>query len=149
VGSTATARRADLGALAESAQQGVTFAGGRAAVPFSIDAQQTIRIALTEALFDLEFVPPATGVLLPIVAVSLESALTAGCGALSVTKMKLVVPESAGSIAFHGGTVAGLMGAATEGYGGGSANAWPLELSGTAQRVFAPGAGADDGGIAP
>jgi hypothetical protein len=133
-----TAHRADLGALAESGQQGVTFAGGHAAVPFS-----------TEAPFELKFVPPATSVLLPIAAVALDSALTAGCGALAVTKMKLLVPASAGNIAFHGGTVAALMGAPTEGYGGGTANAWPLELSGTAQRVFAPGAGTDDGGIAP
>jgi hypothetical protein len=144
-----TAHRADLGALAESGQQGVTFAGGHAAVPFSTDALGAIRIALTEAPFELKFVPPATSVLLPIAAVALDSALTAGCGALAVTKMKLLVPASAGNIAFHGGTVAALMGAPTEGYGGGTANAWPLELSGTAQRVFAPGAGTDDGGIAP
>lgn len=149
VGSATTARRADLGALAESGQQGVTFAAGHATVPFSTDALGAIRIAPAEAPFELKFVPPATSVLLPIAAVALDSTLAAGCGALAVTAMKLLVPASAGNIAFHRDTVAALMGAPTEGYGGAVANAWPLELSGTAQQVYAPGAGTDEGGIAP
>jgi hypothetical protein len=149
VSGTSDAPRADLGALGESAQGGAIFAGGHVAVPFSVDAAGTIRVAMTEAHFELQFVAPASAGLLPIAAVSLDSALGGGCSELAVMKMKLLVPATAGSMAFHGSTVAGLMGAAGENYGGGSGNAWPLELSGTAQRVFAPGVGGDDGGISP
>jgi hypothetical protein len=147
VSPASSAHRADIGALLSNSQ-GVGFASPPAQLPFSSDGSGAIHIALAPASFALKFVAPANDVQVPVVSISLDGALATGCGALVVSKMKLLVPSSASSLAFHGSTMGALMGSPTETYGNGSM-AWPLELSGTAQRVYAPGLGTGDGGISP
>jgi hypothetical protein len=71
--------------------------------------------------------------------------LSVGCGSLAVEKATLLVPERAGKLAFHGATVEALMGPPTETLRGVDRSAWPLELSGTAARVYAPGLLGDSG----
>jgi hypothetical protein len=124
---------------------GVGFLGVHAEVAFTIGAARAIQIAPSDATFELNFDPPAGDVSLPIVGIELAGTLSNGCGSLSVTKAKLLVPTSAGTIAFHGSTIAALMGAPTETRGGQAASAWALELAGTAPEVNAPSV-LDDGG---
>ena len=99
-----------------------------------MSATRAIQIPPSAAAFELRFVPPASDVLLPVASIELAGTLSRGCGSLVVTKAKLLVPIAAGSVAFHGSTVANLMGAPTESLGGQAASAWALELAGTARR---------------
>jgi hypothetical protein len=138
-----------FGALdATDAAAGVRFAGVHADVPFTMSAMRAIHIAPGDVNFDLKFSPPASDVLLPVGSIELAGTLAIGCGALAVSKAKLVVPTSVGTVAFHGSTVASLMGAPTETLRGQAAAGWALELAGSAKQVYAPGV-LDDGGIEP
>jgi hypothetical protein len=140
---------AAFGALdASEAGTGVRFAGTPAEVPFTISAKRTIDIARADVSFVLKFTPPASDAELPIGSVEISGALAPGCSELTLTKAKLLVPATAGAVAFHGSTIAALMGAPTETYQGQPASAWSLELSGTARQVYAPGV-LEDGGIEP
>jgi hypothetical protein len=65
--------------------------------------------------------------------------LANACSSLSQAKLRLLVPASAGGVAFHGSSVGDLMGPPTESWAGNPTAAWPLELSGTAQEVYAVG----------
>jgi hypothetical protein len=137
---------AAFGALGTGeAGAGVAFAGNHAEVPFTIGPARSLQIARTNAAFELRFTAPASTALLPVVSVELSGTLSPGCGSLTVTTAKLLIPASAGGLAFHASTLAALMGAATESYQGASNNAWPLELAGKAQQVYAPGVLADGG----
>jgi hypothetical protein len=127
---------ATLGAL-KPLTLGVGFDGAPASVSFSIGTARSIQIPLTSIAFQLKFVAPATEAVLPVSSVQLTGQLASACASLTISAMKLLVPASAGSIAFHGSTVGALMGTPTAGILGGSNNAWPLDLSGVATEVLA------------
>ncbi len=131
---------------ASRAGGGVRFAGPRADVGFVLDPARSVRITPTSAQFGLKFMPDANDVTLPAGSIELSGTLGVGCGSMVVARAKLLVPESAGGVAFHGSTIAALMGPATEAYQGQPAAAWPLELAGTAKQVYAPGVLEGDAG---
>jgi hypothetical protein len=135
---------AEFGALGRTPQGAVTFAGGRAAVPFSMNEERRIDIAAAWASFDLSF-GPSTGSL-PIAAVQAAGTLADACSSLSVSTLRLLVPKSASDRAFHGSKVSNLMGPA-QSWGNASDAGWALELAGTAQEVYA--VGFSDGGVEP
>jgi hypothetical protein len=136
---------ASFGALdASRAGAGIRFAGSHADVGFAMDAVRSVQIAPTSANFDLKFTPPANDTMVPAGSIELAATFGIGCGSLVITRAKLLVPNTAGGVAFHGSTIAALMGPATEVYRGQPASAWPLELAGTAKQVYAPGV-LDDG----
>lgn len=140
---------AAVGALEPSdAGAGVGFAGTHAVVPFTLASDRSLRIAAIAADFELKLVASASPLLLPVGSIALEGALTVGCGSLTVDKATLLVPVRAGSLPFHGSTVEALMGPPTETLRGVARSAWPLELSGKASQVYAPGL-IGDGGIEP
>jgi len=126
-----------LGALGRAAGGAVTFGGTRAAIPFSMSAERAIRIDPSGAQFVLSFAPSTAAI--PAVSVALSGMLANACSSLSQAKLRLLLPASAGVVSFHGSTVGELMGPPTESWGGNAAAAWPLELSGTAQEVYAVG----------
>jgi hypothetical protein len=135
-----------LGALDPGdAGAGARFADDHAVVRFTLGAARSIQIPATDASFRLKFAPPASDALVPVVSVALSGTLTPGCGSLAMTKAKFLVPQAAGSVSFHGSTIAALMGAPTETWQGQAASAWLFELEGTAKQVYAPGV-LDDGG---
>ncbi len=137
---------AAVGAL-EPTDEGdaVRFAGTRAEVPFTLAPNRSLRIAPIAADFELELATPSSTFVLPIGSIALEGVLSVGCGSLTVDKATLLVPVRAGSTAFHGSTVEALMGPPTETLRGAARAAWPLELSGKAARVYAPGLRGDAG----
>jgi hypothetical protein len=146
---TPRARIAAFGALdASDASAGVRFANGHAEVPFTLTPMRALQIAPSDASFTLKFSPPASDAEVPVGSVELAGTLAPDCGELVVTQAKLLVPATAGAVAFHGSTLGALMGAATETYRGQTNAAWALELAGTAKEVYAPGV-VVDGGIAP
>jgi hypothetical protein len=110
----------------------VTYAGPRASVPFVMADGRTIEIARTNAQFDLAF---SNGTTLPVTAVELSGTLANACSSLSLSSVKLIIPDSAGSVSFHGSTVGDLMNPA----GASTPGPWPLELSGLSQQVYAVG----------
>jgi len=110
-----------------------------------MDAARLVQIPPTNASFELKFTPPASDVMIPIGSIDLSAALTAGCGSLVITRATLLVPKVAGTVSFHGSTIQDLMGPATETYQGQPGGAWPLELTGTARQIYAPGVLADGG----
>jgi len=135
-----------LGALAVTAN-GVAFAGAHVDVPFSMGPSGAVKIAMTDANFDLRFVAPASDAMIPVASVELSGTLGNACVSLTVSSMTLLVPATAGAIAFHGSTVGALMGTPTAGVQGGSNNAWPLEIAGKVKQVYA--AVSDDAGDGP
>jgi hypothetical protein len=148
--SVASAWVGSFGALAEPSEAGESagFAGSHADVPYTLGIGRALTVARHDAAFDLKFLPPSNDALVPVVSVELSATLSAACGWLSIDRAKLLIPASSGSVAFHGSTIASLMGAPTESFGGQAASAWPLELGGTAQAIYAPAA-LDDGGALP
>jgi hypothetical protein len=134
-GSTAP-KTASLGALAVT-PEGVSFAGAHAEAPFSMGPAGLVTIAKSNASFELRFNAPASNSMIPVASVELTGTLENGCVALTISSLKLLVPATAGSIAFHDSTVGVLMGAATASVQGGSNNAWPLELAGEVRQVYA------------
>jgi hypothetical protein len=126
----------------------VGFAGKHADVPFALAANRALRIASIAADFELKLVTPASSVLLPIGSIALEGSLSVGCGSLTVEKATFLIPIGAGPMALHGSTVETLMGPPTETLRGVARAAWPLELSGKAAQVYAPGL-LGDAGIEP
>ncbi|HMJ57422.1 MAG TPA: hypothetical protein VK540_35370 [Polyangiaceae bacterium] len=137
---------ASVGALGPSdAGAGVGFAGVHAEVPFTLASNRSLHMAFIAADFELRLVTPATSVSLPIGAIALDGSLSVGCGSLTVEKARLLVPIRAGTLAFHGSTVEALMGPPTETLRGVARSAWPLELSGKASQVYAPGLLGDSG----
>src|SRR5882672_5553797 len=100
-------------------------------------SDRAVRIDQSDAPFDLSFGPSAAA--LPAVSVTLSGMLANACSSLSQAKLRLLVPATAGSLSFHGSSVADLMGPPTESWGGNPSAAWPLDLSGTAQEVYAVG----------
>jgi hypothetical protein len=139
---------ASVGALAPSDGGGVGFAGGHADVPFTLSLDRSLHIAAIAADFELELGIATSKLTLPLGSIALDGALSIGCGALTVEKATLLVPVGAGTSIFHGSTVEALMGPPTETLRGVAHSAWPLELSGTASQVYAPGL-LGDGGIEP
>jgi hypothetical protein len=140
---------ASIGALGVNlGGEGVGFEGRHADVAFAMDAARWVRIAPTEVSFELKFTAPASEARVPVGSIDVSGTLSTGCGSLVVTRARLLVPKTAGDITFHGSTIQGLMGPATESYQGEPAGAWPLELAGTAKQVYAPGV-LDDGGTGP
>jgi hypothetical protein len=127
---------ASFGAL-KPLSLGVGFDGASADVPFTIGAGRSVQIPAISIAFQLKFVAPANDAVLPVSSVELAGKLASACSSLNISSMKLLVPASASSIAFHGSTVGALMGAPTASILGGSNNAWPLELSGVANEVLA------------
>jgi hypothetical protein len=137
---------AKVGALEPSdAGAGVGFAGRHVDVPFTLASDRSLTIPAVAADFELKLATPAGPALLPIGAIALHGLLSAGCGSLAVDKATLLVPERAGKLAFHGSTVEALMGPPTETLRGVDRSAWPLELSGKAFQVYAPGLLGDSG----
>jgi hypothetical protein len=137
---------AKVGALEPSdAGAGVGFAGVHADVPFTLASNRSLRIAPIAADFELKLVAPSSSISLPIGSIALDGSLSVGCGSLTVDKATLLVPIRAGTLTFHGSTVAALMGPPTETLGGVAHSAWPLELSGKASQVYAPGLLGDSG----
>jgi hypothetical protein len=140
---------AKLGALEPSiGGAGVRFAGIHAEVPFTLSTNRSLRIAPIAADFELKLVTPAGSVLLPIGSIALDGSLSGGCGSLTVEKATLLVPLRAGNMSLYGSTVEALMGPPTETMRGVPRAAWPLELSGKASQVYAPGL-LGDAGIEP
>jgi hypothetical protein len=148
--SVASAWVGSFGALAEPLEAGESagFAGAHADVPYTLGIGRAVTVARHDAAFELKFLPPSSDALVPVVSVELSATLSAACGWLSIDRAKLLIPASGGGVAFHGSTIANLMGAPTESFGGQPASAWPLELGGTAQAIYAPAA-LDDGGVLP
>jgi len=134
-GSLAT-KTASLGALT-LAPGGVDFDGSHADVPFSVDGMGVLKIAKSDAAFGIRFIPPASDVMIPVASVELTGTLENGCVSFTIASLKLFVPATAASVAFHGSTVGALMGSPTAGVQGGSNNAWPLELAGDVVQVNA------------
>ena len=140
---------AAVGALEPGdAGAGVGFAGNHAEVPFTLAANRSLRISAIAADFELKLLAPSGSVLLPIGSIALDGALSVGCGSLAIDKATLLVPVRAGALPFHGSTVEALMGPPTETLRGVPRAAWPLELSGKASQVYAPGL-LGDAGIEP
>jgi hypothetical protein len=140
---------AAIGALRPSgAGAGVGFAGDHAEMPFTLAADRSLRIGAIAADFELSMVTPASSVALPAGSIALEGALSVGCGSLDVARATLLVPVRAGTLTFHSSTVEALMGPPTETLRGVARSAWPLELSGKASQVYAPGL-LGDAGIEP
>jgi hypothetical protein len=132
-----------FGALALG--QPVHFASGHADVPFTIGADRSITIVPTATSFNLRFGAQGSDVLVPVAQIGLSGTLMTQCGSLGMAQVRFLVPATAGSVAFHASTIGALMGTPTEMLGGQAASAWPLELSGTAKQVYAPGV-LDDAG---
>jgi hypothetical protein len=126
---------ASLGAL-KPLTLGVGFDGDPASMSFSIIGR-TVQIPATSIAFQLKFVAPANDAVLPVSSVQLTGTLASACATLNISAMKLLVPASAASIAFHGSTVGALMGTPTASILGGTNNAWPLDLSGLASEILA------------
>jgi hypothetical protein len=128
------AREARFGAL-KVLPEGVDFAEAPAEVPFSMDANRTVRVAHADASFGLQFVSPATATSIPVAAVELTASLTSSCTALSVTSLKLMIPSSAASTPFDTSTLGALLGTPSASLDGGASDAWVLELSGRMKQV--------------
>ncbi len=130
------AKVATLGAL-KTTPKGSAFAETPAEVPFTMPAARSVRIAKNATTFELGFdaQAPDAGALVPVVSVELTGKLSSGCSALT-TNLKLLIPVSSSAVAFHGSTIGALMGPPSEAVHGGANDAWPLELAGTASRVF-------------
>ena len=137
---------AKVGALEPSeAGGGVGFAGVRADVPFTLASTRSLHVASIFSDFELKLVTPASTVSLPLGSIALEGSLSVGCGSLTVDRATFLVPVRAATMAFHGATVQALMGPPTETLRGVAKSAWPLELSGKASQVYAPGLLGDSG----
>ena len=139
---------ASVGALEPGDAGGVGFGGRHADVPFILSSDRSLHIAAILADFELVLSTPTSKLTLPLGSIALDSALSIGCGALTVEKATLLVPIRAGASMFHGSTVEALMGPPTETLRGVARSAWPLVLSGKASQVYAPGL-LGDGGIEP
>jgi hypothetical protein len=127
-----------IGPLGRASQGAVTFSGPRAQVSFTLGVGRAVDIAQTAAPFDLAFVSVA-GATLPVSSIEMSGTLANACSSLTVQSLKLLIPDSAAGLPFHGSTVGALMGSAL--------GPWPLELSGLAQQVYA--VGVVDGGAEP
>jgi hypothetical protein len=137
---------ASVGALEpKDAGAGVGFAGIHAEVPFTLASDRSLHIAPIAADFELRLITPSSSVSLPMGSIALDGSLSVGCGSLTVDKATLLVPIRAGATSFHGSTVDALMGPPTETLRGVAKSAWPLELSGKASQVYAPGLLGDSG----
>jgi len=137
---------ARVGGLEPSAAgAGVGFAGRHIETPFTLASDRVLSIPSVAADFELKLVTPQESILLPIGSIALRGRLSVGCGSLAIDKATLLVPERAGKLAFHGSTVEALMGPPTETLRGVDRSAWPLELSGQASQVYAPGLLGDSG----
>ncbi|HKQ67931.1 MAG TPA: hypothetical protein VJT73_01265 [Polyangiaceae bacterium] len=132
-GSSAT-KTASFGAL-EASGRGAGFDGSPATAPFELDGARRVRIAPRVAAFGLRFVPPASAAIIPAGSIELTGTLANACTSLVIAKLALLVPASAGAVAFHGSTVAALMGPTTATIERAN-DAWPLELTGKAQQVL-------------
>ncbi|MET0596214.1 MAG: hypothetical protein ABW133_26190, partial [Polyangiaceae bacterium] len=139
---------AAVGALNELPSGGVGFLAGHFDLPFTLAADRSLSIGSKPVTIALNFATSTPPVAIPIGSLALEGTLSSGCGSLSVERATLLVPIDAGTKAFHGSTVADLMGAPTETLGGIPNSAWRLDLAGTAAQVYAPGV-LSDGGIEP
>jgi hypothetical protein len=139
---------ATVGGLAAISGGGVGFVPPRADVPFTLAADRSLHIGPRAVEFALHFPKASAPASIAVASFSLEGAMSAGCGAVTVERATLLVPTSAGGVAFGGSTVAALMGNPTEAVGGVPNSAWRLDLAGTAAQVYAPGL-SNDGGIEP
>ena len=129
-------KTATLGGLTV-APGGAAFEGSHSDVPFSVDASGALKIAKTDVAFGMRFIAPASNASIPVASVELTGTLENACVSFTIASLKLLVPATAASIAFHGSTVGALMGSPTASVHGGSNNAWPLELAGEVVQVNA------------
>ena len=113
---------------------GEDFAGPTAEFPYVLSAMGTgVDVAGGSGGFSLRFATVTTTADLPVLGISLAGSL-GGCEELAVDYLRMVVPESAKDLAFHGSTVGALMGATTVS-GDAGVSGWVLELLGSTSKV--------------
>jgi hypothetical protein len=132
---SAAPKTAAFGALVVT-PSGADFERAPATVPFSWGGSGVVKVAKSDASFELRFVAPSAA-MIPVASVELTGTLENACSSLIISSLKMLVPATAGAMAFHGSTVGALMGTPTASAQGGSNNAWPLELSGEVKAIYA------------
>jgi len=120
---------------AQPAGSEVAFLGTPAIIPFEFSTNRNVIVPFTEADFELHFDTPTTQVDIPAVSIMTAGEFDPQCSTLMLEGVEMIIPDTAGSLEFHGSTLADLLGAPNADCCGGAKNAWSIMLAGTAQPV--------------
>lgn len=112
-------------------QAGTGFDGTPATVSYHLGEQRALYVHEAEASFSLRF----GSVDIPVVKVQLGGSFDESCESLFMEEMRLVIPDRAAGISFHGATLGELLGEPNTDYAPGKENAWTIAIWGQAQAV--------------
>ena len=120
---------------AEASGSTVSFLGTPAEIPFEFATNRNVIVSFTEADFSLHFDTATSQVDIPAVSIMTAGEFDDQCSTLLLEGLDVVIPATAGTLSFHGSTLADLLGDPDYDCCGGTKNAWMVMLSGILQPV--------------